>query len=33
MKMVVAHSCIEGLNVPQVIGNNYQVAYLAARYL
>jgi LacI family transcriptional regulator len=33
MKLVVAHSCIDGLNVPQVVGDNYQVTYLAARYL
>ncbi len=33
MKLVVAHSCIDGLNVPQVVGDNYQVTYLSARYL
>jgi LacI family transcriptional regulator len=33
MKLVVAHSCIEGLGAPQVVGDNYQVAYRAARYL
>jgi len=25
MKLVVAHSCVEGLDAPQVLGNNYQV--------
>ncbi len=33
IKLVVAHSVIEGLNAPQVVGDNYQVAYLAAKYL
>jgi LacI family transcriptional regulator len=33
MKLVVAHACIEGLNVPQVVGDNYQVTYRAAHYL
>jgi LacI family transcriptional regulator, galactose operon repressor len=33
MKLVVAHSHIEGLSVPQVVGDNYQVAYKPARYL
>ena len=33
MKLVVAHSCIEGLRAPQVVGDNYQVTYRAARYL
>jgi LacI family transcriptional regulator len=33
MKLVVAHSSIEGLSAPQVVGDNYQVTYKAARYL
>jgi LacI family transcriptional regulator len=33
MKLVVAHSCIEGLGAPQVVGDNYQVTWLAARHL
>lgn len=33
MKLVVAHSCIEGLRAPQVVGDNYQVAYRSAKYL
>lgn len=33
MKLVVAHSHIEGLCAPQVVGDNYQVTYKAARHL
>jgi LacI family transcriptional regulator len=33
MKLVVAHSCIEGLCAPQVVGDNYQVTYRATKYL
>jgi LacI family transcriptional regulator len=33
MKLVVAHSCIEGLRAPQVAGDNYQVTWRAARHL
>jgi LacI family transcriptional regulator len=33
MKLVVAHSFIEGLKAPQVVGDNYQVTYKSARYL
>jgi DNA-binding LacI/PurR family transcriptional regulator len=33
MKVVVAHSCIENLAAPQVVGDNYQVMFKSARYL
>lgn len=33
MKLVVVHSCVGGLAAPQVLGDNYQVTYLAAKYL
>ncbi len=33
MKLVVAHSCIDGLGAPQVVGDNYQVTWRAARHL
>jgi LacI family transcriptional regulator len=33
MKLVVAHSCIDGLGAPQVVGDNYQVTWRAVRHL
>jgi LacI family transcriptional regulator len=33
MKMVVAHSCLDGLTVPQVVGNNYQLVHKMVRHL
>jgi LacI family transcriptional regulator len=33
MKLVVAHSCLDGLSAPQVVGDNYQVMYKSAKYL
>jgi LacI family transcriptional regulator len=33
MKLVVAHSCLDDLGVPQVVGDNYQVTYKSTRHL